>query len=469
MNEPHEIDGIRTLKRNFPEITQILGALQTYRGQPHTEGLDKKADKRLDKKGAKVLTLFMPSTRKYANSHHWLTFKMGDLVNRLGAHGWLNLGASFSKCEYLLRAPIAPRMASKLGQIYMRRGAWATAQIEGNPLSQEQFNASLDEKGKFPKSQQYSVMEISNVISALKALESEIAVRKASRLAVSQVFEVTPEWIKGMNKQLLAGLKLEEYVIPGQYRTYDVGVNTYKGAPHQDLEYLMEEFCKWFNSLMKDSNDAARGGDPLLGFATTFIAAALAHLYFAWIHPFGDGNGRTARLIECAILANSDLVPWISTNILSDYYNKTRDSYYERLEAASANSDVVGFVNYSIRGFLEQVGEQVIEVQKFQRQISWISYIHEQFSKSPANVKSRRQKVLSLHLQEEIPVTIKDLLTNEHLIIKTIYSTLSVKTLKRDLEELNAMGLVYSIDGKTYQANIRIMDGFNPLPELGSH
>ena len=141
MNAPHEIDGIRTLKRNFPEITQILGALQTYRGQPHTEGLDKKADKRLDKKGAKVLTLFMPSTRKYANSHHWLTFKMGDLVNRLGAHGWLNLGASFSKCEYLLRAPIAPRMASKLGQIYMRRG-WATVKSK-ETAEPETVRASL--------------------------------------------------------------------------------------------------------------------------------------------------------------------------------------------------------------------------------------------------------------------------------------------------------------------------------------
>lgn len=394
---------------------------------------------------------------------------MGDLVKRLGPHGWLNLGASFSKCEYLLRAPIAPRTAAKLGQIYMRRGAWATAQIEGNSLSQEQFDASIDEKEKFPKSQQYSAMEISNVISAVKALESVIAVRKASKHAVPQVFEVTSEWIKGINKQLLEGLKLEDYVIPGEYRTYDVGVNTYKGPPHQDLEYLMEEFCTWFNSLMRDSDDAVKKGDILLGFATAFIAAALAHLYFAWIHPFGDGNGRTARLIECAILANSDLVPWISTNILSDYYNKTRDNYYERLEAASANSDVVGFVNYSIKGFLEQVGEQVTQVQLFQRRISWISYIHEQFNESSANAKSRRQKILSLHLQEEIPVTVKDLLSDHHLIIKTIYSVLSPKTLKRDLEDLIKMGLVYSDDGKTYQANIRIMDGFNPLPELGSH
>lgn len=411
----------------------------------------------------------MPQPRKYLDSHPWLTFKMGDLANRIGAPGWLKLGAATSKCEYLLRAPISPGTASKLGQIYLRRGAWATARIEGNPLSQEEFDASLDVKKKLPEWQQYSAREILNVIGALKALESEIAVRKASEIAMPQPFEITPEWIKAMNKQLLDGLKLESEIVPGQYRTYDVGVNMYKAAPHQDLEYLMEEFCTWFNSLMKDSREGTKGGDILLGFATVFIAAALAHLYFAWIHPFGDGNGRTARLIECAILAHSDLVPWISTNILSDYYNRTRENYYERLAGASANSDVVGFVNYSIRGFLEQVGEQVIEVQKFQREISWISYIHEQFNKSPANVKSRRQKVLSLHLQEENPVTVKDLLTDNHFITKSIYAELNLKTLQRDLEDLRAMGLVYSTDGKRYQANIRVMDGFNPLPELGAH
>jgi Fic family protein len=32
------------------------------------------------------------------------------------------------------------------------------------------------------------------------------------------------------------------------------------------------------------------------------LKAILAHLCLAWIHPFGDGNGRTARLVEFQIL-----------------------------------------------------------------------------------------------------------------------------------------------------------------------
>ena len=39
------------------------------------------------------------------------------------------------------------------------------------------------------------------------------------------------------------------------------------------------------------------------------VRAMMAHLYLAWIHTFGDGNGRTARLLEFLILARSGKVP----------------------------------------------------------------------------------------------------------------------------------------------------------------
>ncbi|MGH3941387.1 MAG: Fic family protein [Pseudonocardiaceae bacterium] len=82
----------------------------------------------------------------------------------------------------------------------------------------------------------------------------------------------------------------------------------------------------------------------LMRFYCLFVAATLAHLYIAWIHPFGDRNGRTARLLECAILAHSGVVPWVSSNLLSDHYNRTRSRYYQRLERASRERDVRGFI-----------------------------------------------------------------------------------------------------------------------------
>lgn len=422
----------------------------------------------MDKLTTRVLNLQVPETRRYQETHPWIKFEYLPLVKRIDAATWLNLGESFSKCSHLLGAPIPPNTAEELAQIYMRRGAWATTQIEGNTLSEKQLDEILDEKGVLPESQQYSAQEIKNVISALGEIEKQIAQANIDDPAHNSNFKVTPEWIKAINSQLLQGLELEDHVAPGEYRNVSVGVMNYRAAPQEDIEFLMNKFCEWINTLIKGANEQGRSHDPIQGFAATFIIAVLAHLYFAWIHPFGDGNGRTARLIECALLANSNLVPWISTNILSDYYNKTRDLYYKRLEGASANSDVMEFLKYSVQGFREQIKNQVAAVQIFQRDIAWRSFVDETFASEMSTEKTKRQKDLVLNLSENELLSVSGLLL-KNLYVKTFYSSKSPRTLRRDLDDLVSKGLVEEVSSSLYRANTRVMDGFKPLPELGSH
>lgn len=422
----------------------------------------------MDKPTSRVLNLQVPETRRYLETHPWINFEFQPLVDRIDGATWLNLGESFSKCSHLLGAPITPNTAMALGQVYMRKGAWATTQIEGNTLSEKQLDDILDEKSTLPESQQYLEQEIKNVISALGEIEKQIAQTSLNDPTHVSNFRITPTWIKTINSQLLHNLELAEHVVPGEYRNVSVAVMNYRGAPAEDLEFLMGKFCEWINTLIEGANDLGRSRDPIQGFAATFIIAVLAHLYFAWIHPFGDGNGRTARLIECALLANSNLVPWISTNILSDYYNKTRDLYYKKLEAASANSDVMGFLKYSVLGFREQIKNQVAAVQIFQRNIAWRSFIDETFTGEISTEKAKRQKNLALNLSEDEFFSVAGLL-QKNLYAKTFYSSKSPRTLRRDLDDLVKKGLVEGMSSSLYRANTRVMDGFKPLPELGSH
>ncbi len=81
----------------------------------------------------------------------------------------------------------------------------------------------------------------------------------------------------------------------------------YRGAPPQDVEYLVDRLCCWLCELLAPLDD--RDTSVEMRFFHSFLAATLGHLDVAWIHPFGDGYGRTARLLECAILANSAVVP----------------------------------------------------------------------------------------------------------------------------------------------------------------
>jgi Fic family protein len=113
-----------------------------------------------------------------------------------------------------------------------------------------------------------------------------------------------------------------------------------------------------------------------------FHAATLAHLYIAWIHPFGDGNGRTARALEAAILAHTQLAPWVSCALLSDHYNRTRTRYYQRLAQASrSEQDVTQFLVYAAEGFVDLLRAQITDVQGLQRHTAWGTTCTKSFSK----------------------------------------------------------------------------------------
>jgi Fic family protein len=83
-----------------------------------------------------------------------------------------------------------------------------------------------------------------------------------------------------------------------------VVVGNYRAAPAEDCKYLLDRLVDWLNG------PTFVHADPEIQFALILAKAVYAHLYLAWIHPFGDGNGRTARLLEFVILASSGLVPF---------------------------------------------------------------------------------------------------------------------------------------------------------------
>ena len=390
--------------------------------------------------------------RKYEDSHSWVTFNFD--ANRLGVQTWAQLGECFSKCQHLVGTPLKPALADELAKIYLRRGALASAAIEGNSLSEAEVEEILDQKKKLPESQQYLEAEIQNIIHALNDV-------KLSVMAEDK-FQLTPEWIMKVHAQLLEGLEVPEYVIPGQTRKVSVVVGSYKGVPVEDVDYLIQRLCDWVNTMLLEI-DEARDTTPDMAFIRTFFVAILTHLYIAWIHPFGDGNGRTARVIECAIFAHSGLVPWISTNLLSDYFNRTRSKYYERLEATSRNDDVSGFIAYSAVGLRDQLRDQVIVVQSEQKKVAWVNYVHEVLDREPPSTSHRRRKlVLAMPVDEELSAQEIQFLSPA---IAANYGSGHEKTFRRDLNKLVELKLIAKIERNLYRVRFDQMNAFTPRPE----
>lgn len=106
------------------------------------------------------------------------------------------------------------------------------------------------------------------------------------------------------------------------------------------------------------------------------------------IHPFGDGNGRTARLIEFTILLRAGL-PDMASHILSNHYNDTRQEYYRRLDLCVRERELSGFVRYAVLGFRDGLKGVFDIVQANLLEMSWHKFIYDTLDSKKATGKTR--------------------------------------------------------------------------------
>lgn len=371
--------------------------------------------------------------RHYERTHPWIKFSVDLRQVPFGL--WVLLGECQSKCEHLAGIPLQPETAAKFYQVYLAKGVQGTTAIEGNTLSEEQVLQRLQGHLELPPSKKYLEQEIDNIIEACNRIGREIYRQGIRDLTIDRVMD--------FNRLVLRGLKLEDGVIPGEISPHMVGVGRYRGCPREDCGYLLTRLCDWLNG--KDFEPR----EPLtIGMA--LIKAILAHLYLAWIHPFGDGNGRTARLVEFHILFASG-VPGPAAHLLSNFYNQTRTEYYRQLDYASkSGGDVIPFLTYAIQGFRDGLREQIQRIRYDQWEAIWINHVH---TVLPGDREShRRQRRLVLDLAScRAPVPLPDLRMISARIA-TDYAKRTEKTLIRDINALMKLDLVKR-EGKGYIAN----------------
>jgi cell filamentation protein, protein adenylyltransferase len=360
---------------------------------------------------------------------------------------WEQLGEAKSKCLHIETTPIPPSVSNRLSSLYLAKGALATTAIEGNTLNEEQSLEAVEGQLELPMSQEYQGREIENIVAACNLISVEVFDKGE--------FTILPEGLAELNRQVLDGLELEEGVVPGEIREDNVVVgNVYRGAPAGDCEFLVERLCEWLNG-----EDFARCDDRRETFLRAFLRAVLAHIYIAWIHPFGDGNGRTARLVEFGILTAAG-VPAISAQLLSNHYNATRDAYYRQLNQASrSGGDLSPFLCYAIEGFVDGLERQLDEVRQVNYQSAWREYVDELFAGPSTTAKRRRRElVLALPTKESTPRSGITRLTPE---LAALYADKGAKTVTRDLNAIEEMGLIErSADG--VRARSEVMLGFLP-------
>jgi Fic family protein len=391
----------------------------------------------------------MPRTveRTYTQSHPWLTFT-ADLSHPDPVL-WMLLGEARSKVEHLARALLKPEMAKEMHTLYLAKGAHATTAIEGNTLSEDDVRELIEGRRDTPPSQEYLAQEVKNVVNACNRIKDS--------LLESGSAHITPELVKQFNREILEGLTPDNDAVPGEIRRGSVVVGGYRGAPWEDCDYLLERLCDWLRS----DDFAAATEDWQVPFA--LIKAALAHLYVAWIHPFGDGNGRTARLIELQILLAAGL-PMPAAHLLSNHYNETRSEYYRQLDYASrSGGDVLPFVRYALQGFVDGIRHQLDLVWFQQYDDRWEQFVYQTFGDTHTAAKDRQRRlVLELSKRWE-PVPRRELVKMTPELAVAYAGT--ERTLSRDLNALVGLGLIRRVRGGYEPAREQIL-GFLPVRRL---
>ena len=376
----------------------------------------------------------------FLDTHPWLTFEID--LRQASPKLWIDLGEIRSKCVHLSGVPLMPDTAKRLHNIYLAKGIHATTAIEGNTLSENQVQDIIEKKIEIPASQKYLQTEVDNIL--------ELSNETLSKVERDGFSKITDNEIRHFNRVVLRGLEVEEHVIPGEYRKCSVGVLNYKAPPYEYNDELMQKFVEWLNG------DSFRVPDEDSAIVSGVLKAILAHLYLAWIHPFGDGNGRTARIIEVRFLLEA-AVPSAAAHLLSNHYNQTRTEYYRQLERASkSGGNVLPFIEYAVLGLRDQLREQLKIVKHQQWHVAWTNFVHSKF-KGKDSAKDGRQLKLALALSETDAWVERVELNRLNPDVAARYSQVDQRTMLRDLKDLIDLGLVSENAGKYKAAKETIL------------
>ena len=324
--------------------------------------------------------------------------------------------------------PILPVWSSQLEETLIRRSIFGTAALEGNPLKEEEVGKIISETGQ-PEKSARAEQEIRNLKAAYQFIRE--LTPATTPPAIDEAL------IKKVHALITAHIE-HPYNVPGLYRNHkvQVGDKDHGGVytPPKcllDIEKLMQEFILWINS------------DQMLA-VNPYVRAALAHYHLGLIHPFGDGNGRVARIIEALLLrlSGQKYVP----TMLSNYYYRNMDEYFRAFSITrkDKDSDVSPFIKFVLKGVIDSLEEIKNRITYFIRLLALRDHFAALHREKAIIQRQHDLLTLLLQLQDAKPFSLQDLFNTPSM--NTLYRNVSERTARRDLKKLLEMNLLTCVD-----------------------
>jgi len=278
--------------------------------------------------------------------------------------------------------------------------------IEGTALSLEQAKDILEGKavkGVRPDDRK----ELLNYKRAMDFVSKYLGKENpTTEGVVRELHKITVKGVRGGQAEPGHYRKVQNYVVNS--RTKEV---IYTPPGPLEVPHLMREFVDWLNQ--------AADLSPVL-------VAGIAQFQFVHIHPFIDGNGRTARLLSTLILYKTGY-DFKRLFTISEFYDRDRPNYYKAIQSVrQSGMDMTGWLEYFVEGLHSQMKE--------------IRQKGAQLIKQDAAF----QKIKKVGLNNRQEKAIKHLLRNATISVNEYQSVASCirRTAQRDLDDLVKKGVI---------------------------
>ncbi len=224
--------------------------------------------------------------------------------------------------------------------MHITKEATTSSRIEGTQTTMEEAVAPAEE---INPERRDDWQEVQNYIVAING-----AIRRLKTLPLSN------RLLKETHETLLAGVR-GKHKNPGEWRRSQNWLGaTLKNAvfvppSNEEIPNLMGDL----ETFLMNRNIAV---PPL-------VRIALAHYQFETVHPFLDGNGRLGRLLISLYLVNEGILEK-PTLYLSDFFERNRIEYYDRLTRVRMQNDLDGWLRFFFTGVIETAEHSIRTLEK---------------------------------------------------------------------------------------------------------
>ena len=337
----------------------------------------------------------------------------------------------------LKSVPYQRRWVDRLQQIELKREVAGTSRIEGADFTERELDLAMRETPEQLKTRsQRQARAAVNTYRWIAALPQDLP--------------IDAELIKSIHRLIVTDAD-DDHCPPGRLRQRDE--NVHFGIPqHRGCEG--GDSCEAaFNELTNAIGRSYRDHDQL-------VQSLAAHYHFAAMHPFLDGNGRTARALEALMLQRAGLRD-TSFVAMSNYYYDEKTAYLGTLaETRQTGHDLTPFLLFGLKGIALQCQRLMSEIQHEISKELFRNLMYDLFGR----LKTSRKRVIA---ERQIEV-LKALLDVEEIEwsdlivrLKAVYEKLKnpIRGLVRDvnyLQELEAIRVVRINEGPKFMIKIRL-------------